>query len=84
MFLSATDTLCPKAPHFARIFFYEASPTLLGSGGHHEGMEEIMKRSLRLSLDNVYQLTGYLYANANGWFHVVCDDTGVPFVEAVV
>ena len=84
MFLSAMDTMGPKAPHLGRILFYEASPTL-GFGGHHEGMEEeIMKRSLGLALDKFYPLVGRLHADANGRLHVVCDDTSVPFVEAVV
>ena len=84
MFLSAVDTMGPKAPHFGRILFYKASPTPLGLGGHHEGMEEIMKRSLGLALEEFYPLAGRLHADANGRLHVVCDDTGVPFIEAVV
>ena len=84
MFLSAMDTLCPKSPHFGRILFYEARPTPLDLGRHHEGIEEIMKRSLGLALEEFYPLAGRLHADANGRLHVVCDDTGVPFIEAVV
>ena len=83
MFVSSIDMIGPKAPHFGRILFYEASPTL-GFGGHHERMDNIMKRSLGLALDEFYPLAGRLHAGADGQLYVVCDDTGVPFVEAVV